>query len=178
MTLPEVIDKHGFTMKAEFIPFSQSRSFKLNFRVFDRNFNWNVTILDRHGREVITIPYSAGLAHGVFQPRCASRITLYEEERIIFETENGKAYVDSGFRSSLGGKKIEPEFAGVFACVLFDINVLDYSCFEDWALDFGYDPDSRKGEANYRICLEMALKVRNSIPHEILMELQEAAREY
>ena len=49
--------KHGATMTAEFIPFSQSR----NKGDKSPSLNWRVTI-QRNGRAVLTTDYSAGCA--------------------------------------------------------------------------------------------------------------------
>lgn len=45
----------------------------------------------------------------------------------------------------------EPTAADVVGCLLSDWSGwFNSTGFEDWALDYGYDPDSRKAEATYR----------------------------
>lgn len=44
--------------------------------------------------------------------------------------------------------------------------------------ELGYDPDSRKAEAIYKACLEIALKLRNALGEDGLAKLREAAQDY
>ena len=54
----------------------------------------------------------------------------------------------------------EPTPADVLSSLLVDAAVEDYTSFEDWAADLGYDPDSRKAARTYDACLAMAPRVR------------------
>lgn len=56
--------------------------------------------------------------------------------------------------------------------------MLDSSTFEEWANEFGYDPDSRKAEVIYRACLEIALKLRNGLGEDRLRDLRELFTDY
>lgn len=54
-----------------------------------------------------------------------------------------------------------PEAAGVLYCLASDAGGVQNSRgFEDWAADLGYDADSRKAEAIYRACCDMALALQ------------------
>lgn len=45
----------------------------------------------------------------------------------------------------------EPDASEVLSCLVSDATSFDNArSFEEWASDFGYDPDSRKAEATYR----------------------------
>jgi hypothetical protein len=68
--------------------------------------------------------------------------------------------------------------ADVLASLVMDSSAIDYSTYEEWAGDCGHDPDSRKGEAIYRACLEIALKLRNGLGEAGLAALREAAQDY
>ena len=54
----------------------------------------------------------------------------------------------------------DPTAADVLECLLSDLSGADDS-FEDWASEFGYDPDSRKAEKIYRTIKSQAVKTRN-----------------
>jgi hypothetical protein len=70
----------------------------------------------------------------------------------------------------------EPTAADVLSSLLVDAAVEDYSSFEDWCTDLGYDPDSRKAHRTYRGCLRMAPRVRAFCGNDdaVLAELRDA----
>lgn len=173
------IDKHGISIKAEFVPFSKSRHAANDpgNRPYNRSLNWKVTLV-KDGRDILTTDYSAGCGHCPSYKQNA-RWTLDYTQLIVFETEHGKtAHRPNGFSFIKGGKPIMPKPLDVIHSLMLDSDVLDYSGFEGWAAEFGYDEDSRKAESIYRECLEIALKVRNGIGETAMRELQEAARDY
>lgn len=167
----------GLTIKSEFVPFSRSRNAKPHPKISDRSLNWKVTLL-RNGREVLTTDYGAGIAH------CPSykqgTMNTYDAERIVFETEHGyKAGQFSGHVGRApGSKPLEPNTLDVIYSLTSDSDVLDCGTFEEWASNLGYNTDSRKAEAIYRACLEIALKLRNALGDEGLAQLRNAAQDY
>jgi len=64
----------------------------------------------------------------------------------------------------------------VLSSLLVDAAVEDYTSFEDWCADLGYDPDSRKAHRTYLGCLKMAPRVRAFCGNddEVLAELRDA----
>jgi hypothetical protein len=53
-----------------------------------------------------------------------------------------------------------PDTHEVLECVILDANGVDESVgFEDWASQYGYDPDSRKAERIYKECVTNAILV-------------------
>lgn len=173
------IDKHGISIKAEFVPFSISRNAANDpgNKPGSRSLNWKVTLV-KDGRDIITTDYSAGVGHCPSYKQNA-RWTLDYTALIVFETEHGKtARRANGFSFIQGGKPIMPETLSVIYSLIRDCDVLDYSGFEEWARDFGYDEDSRKAESIYRECLEIALKVRNGIGDKAMSEIRDASSDY
>ncbi len=73
---------------------------------------------------------------------------------------------------------ILPDIVDVIYSLSMDASVLDHASYESFASDFGYDADSRKGEAVYRACLEIALKLRAAIGEAGLTQLAEAFQDY
>lgn len=171
------VDKHGISIKAEFVPFSKSRHAANDpgNRPYNRSLNWKVTLV-KDGRDIITTDYSAGCGHCPSYKQNA-RWTLVYTQLIVFETENGLAAKAAPWGIAKG-KPILPETLSVVHSLMLDSDVLNYGTFEQWAADFGYDEDSRKAESIYRECLEIALKVRNGIGETAMRELQEVARDY
>jgi hypothetical protein len=53
----------------------------------------------------------------------------------------------------------EPTAADVLSCLAFDARCGE-DTFEDFCGNLGYDPDSRKAEATWKACTEMAPRLR------------------
>ncbi|MEL4071693.1 hypothetical protein WKW50_16230 [Ochrobactrum sp. GPK 3] len=171
------IDKHGISIKAEFVPFSRSRNAANDpgNKPGSRSLNWKVTLV-KDGRDIITTDYSAGCGHCPSYKQNA-RWTLGYTNLIVFETEHGFAAKNAPWGIAKG-KPLLPDTLGVIHSLITDSDVLDCSGFEHWAADFGYDTDSRKAESIYRACIEIALQVRNGLGDKAFREVQEASRDY
>lgn len=168
-----LIAELGLTMECRFVPFSQSRSKGEKHP----SLNWIVTI-KRNGRDVVTTDYMQGIGHcPAYKASVAelgNRNCIMRDEAIRLECENGKVT-----RGNLPtSKTILPTIEDVLHSLVSDSDALDYSNYEDWADSLGYDSDSRKGEAIYRACLEIALKLRNGLGEANLPRLREAYQDY
>lgn len=166
--IQHAIEKLGLSIKAEFVPWSKSR----NAKEKHKSLNWRVTLL-RGGKEVLTTDYRAGEGHCPSYKQTFGGMSIDQRNALDYECENGSRY-----NMALSGKPILPDAADVIYSLVMDADVLNYAKFEEWAENFGYDPDSRKGEAIYRTCLEHALALRNAIGDDGLRELQEAGQDY
>lgn len=191
--------KHGVTMTAEFIPWSQSR----NKGEKSPSLNWIVTIHKTYGgihagmsgsnerldiapetRAVLKTDYMAGCAH------CPSYGPQYgadsyaknheTRERVARECETGRKH--GKYLHNIGyttkGAPILPDLDSVLWSLSMDYGILDEGGFESWAQSFGYDTDSRKAEATYRACLDMAVALRHAFGDEAMRELCEAGQDY
>lgn len=98
-----------------------------------------------------------------------------EHGRAALPTDNASAALGYTVRETKGGKPILPDPVDVFASLLSDSGAIDSATYEEWASDCGYDADSRKGEAIYRACLGIALKLRASLGDETLSRAREIA---
>ena len=137
------------------------------------------------------IQYQEGIGH--FLEYLHGKKTLWEdamEKKFIAKALDAASYVTRGDLYSEGqhwnrmrkerfkwdgnfGRITEPHPADIFYCLCSDYGVLDYHCYEDWADDYGYDRDSRRGEASYRKTLENALKLRAVIGETRIREIAE-----
>jgi len=167
MTPQEAIDSLGLTVEATFIP----QNYKADEK--EPKLHWRVALM-REGREVLATEYSAGCAHA----------PAYKQgHRSIDEWAAVVRECNTGFRwSSPEGffkrGPILPNPLDVISCLILDASALDHPTFEEWARDFGYDPDSRKGERIYRQSLEIGLKLRAAIGDAGLETLREAFSDY
>jgi hypothetical protein len=180
----EAMDRLGLEVKAVFVPWSKSRNYKEGAKVSEMSLNWRVTLL-RNGREVLTTDYSAGTGHCPAYKADIKAMghsnSLMRGEAIHQECETGLPSLprsDGSVYINRSGKPILPDPLDVLHSLVMDSDALDHSTYEDWASDLGYDPDSRKGEAIYRACLEIALKMRNGIGEDGLAQLREAFQDY
>lgn len=179
--IAEVIAQLGLTITSEFIPFSRSR----NKDEKHKSLNWKVTV-QRNGRDVLTCDYSAGAgqcpSYGRKPPAAWDRPARFWPELVAeFETESGyqtRPFTTWGWFSADKSKPILPDAVDVLYSLISDSSVLDAGGFEEWASEFGYDPDSRHAESIYRACLEIALKMRAAIGDSGMGLLRDAFQDY
>lgn len=78
----------------------------------------------------------------------------------------GRAYLDAVAR------QYQPEVTDVLQCLTSDAqSAQNAGSFEEWARDFGYDPDSRKAEKAYRGCVDQALALQRWLGLELYQQL-------
>ena len=170
-----VIESLGLSVVSEFVPWSKSR---INSE--DRpSLNWKVTV-KRDGRDVLTTDYSAGMAHCPAYDKIPAAAKAFRNNLCMKECEEGfEVYVKTPIEGRINRQRpIKPDSVDVFYSLTLDSDVLNYGTFEDWASEFGYDPDSRSAESTYRACLEIALKLRVAIGEDGLERLREAFQDY
>ncbi len=160
--------RNGVTMTTQFVPWSQSR----NKAEKHPSLNWLVTLTVGEGRPILTTDYMAGSGHCPSYKASKRHLghanSLTRFEAIKHECETGRG----------DGKKLQPKISDVLYSLAMDASVLDSGSFEDWAVEFGYETDSRKAEAIYHACLDIALKLRNGLGEAKLAELREACQDY
>lgn len=144
----------GLIYAAEFVPQSLSR----NAGAKRPTINWRVT-LSRKGRKPLTCDYSQGIAHRPGYNH--GRKTMDDAADDYLAAEGGKTPIKNSRHHARPLPK--PELADILYSLVSDSDVLEYPLFEDWAPDFGYDPDSREAEKIYRECLKNALALRQLI---------------
>ena len=73
---------------------------------------------------------------------------------------------------------VKPELADVMHSLLLDGEAFfNAQSFEDWASEFGYEPDSRKAEALYRQCDATGRKLAGALSKETLDAVREIVRD-
>ena len=175
----------GFSLSAEFIPFSRSRNAKPNPKLSEMSLNWQVSIFhcnpigDRGKQLVITTDYSQGIGHCPAYKTYGKGRMVDNAKAIMWECECGKiAKINATIGITVGNPIPPPSLADVLYCFCSDASAIDYFSFEDWAESYGYDPDSRKAEDIYRACLEIALKLRNGLGERLFSQVCEIVREF
>lgn len=168
----------GLTLRSEFVPWSKSR----NAGEKSPSLNWKIT-LRKDGRDILTTDYMAGVGHcPSYQASVkdlGNKDSVMRDGYIRRECETGhRAMPIVGSASRSMGMPINPNFADVLHSLASDADAIDAGGFEEWAENLGYDTDSRKAEATYRACLDIALKLRNALGEQGLATLREAVQDY
>ena len=150
----ELIKNIGLEIKTKFVPFSVSRSSNEK----NKSLNWKVTLSS--GKKEITFDYSKGVGHLPY-PQTNFGLNGYQKrminEAIDSAVETGIArkltVVDKDVKFLPGNATFpNPTLQEVLHSLCLDSDVRHYLTFEQWAAEFGYDTDSRKGEKVYDEC--------------------------
>jgi len=178
-TRQEIIETLGLTAESTFVPFSQSR----NKDEKHKSLNWLVTI--RRGNRSMTVEYMQGIAHHPQYKQAWGNKTYAQrviDQGIAQSCETGKqfTYMTSIDRiQPLAGRPLpKPTLEEVLYCLTLDSGVLNYATYEEWAHEFGYDEDSRKGEQTYQACLKQALQFKQLVNEVELEALREVYQDY
>lgn len=149
----EIVQELGLEIKSKFVPFSIS----INANEEHKTLNWKVTI--KSSKNSITIDFNKGVGH---LPYPSTQYVNGYQRRMINEAiesaiETGIArkltLVDKDVKFSPGNAEFPtPTLQEVLYCLTSESDVKNYLTYEQWAGDFGYDVDSRKGEKVYEQC--------------------------
>lgn len=93
------------------------------------------------------------------------KITL--SRRVMGETLTMTSYFSQG-----GGIRHDPKIEDVLDCLASDASGLDHpATFEEWAADYGYDPDSRRAEQIFNNCVEQTARFKAFLGEDALETL-------
>lgn len=157
----DILSELGVTAEAKFVPGGLNG----NLRSETPTINWIVRVL-RHGREIVQVPFSQPY---VFAPEFAKAKRL--SIAVVRECETGVRYGSSHWRLP------DPPLDDVFYALLQDAHGSD-ATFEDWAEEFGLNPDSRKAEAAWKQRREIAAALRQSFTADELARLYDTFSAY
>jgi hypothetical protein len=159
----------GITYAAEFVP----QRFSRNADDKQPSLNWRVSIR-REGKKgpALVTDYMQGVGHLVWKRKCTHPALKASLESLA--AQNGR----SGGMGS-GGYCVAqtPALRDVLHTLMLDMNGTDQS-FEEWAGEYGMDTDSRKAEATYRACQEIARTMRRLFTAAELSSLTETFIDY
>ncbi len=140
------LKEQAINYAAQFVPQSASR----NAASKDKQINWRVTFTSGAKGAVLSTDYSQGIGHIPGRPQM-SRLAWHA--KLDSETCESGRYGDYKVYESWQRRSLPaPSAASVIYGLLLDSSVSDSACFEDWAIESGYDIDSRKAEDIYNAC--------------------------
>lgn len=142
--LKEYVDSIGLAYTATFQPRPQPRE-----PVEHPQLHWLITL--SNGKQSAQFPYSQGRAHvkGYKAFHATRYATAQANARYRKACETGLVQVTEFARPV---PQPAPDVLDVLYCLVSDASVRHMSTYEEWASDYGYDEDSRKGEETYRAC--------------------------
>ncbi|MGE1002650.1 hypothetical protein [Ralstonia pseudosolanacearum] len=176
----EIARRLDLKITTQFVPFSISR----NADSKQKSLNWKVTLSSI--RNKMTFDYSKGVGHlpypNEFQLDKYQRSVVNEAINSALETGVARKIARGAMAFTLLHSKEEfptPNLREVLYSLTQDADVTNYLVYEHWADEFGYDPDSRKGEKIYEECRLQASKLSDVLGgmdkvqnlREILQEL-------
>lgn len=166
----DLIAESGLSIRAQFVPFSESR----NKKDKQPSLNWRVTV-QHNGLALFVCDYSAGAAH------CPAHSRRWDtpsdkHEALKIECEKGRAVKRflAGTSHPMLGAEILPDTRQVISSLLLDAGVIDCKSFEDWCAEYGYDADSRKARTTYDTCMAHAVALRAAVGSKMFDALREA----
>lgn len=176
----EIVKRLDLKMTTQFVPFSVSR----NADSKQKSLNWKVTLSSI--RSKMTFDYSKGVGHlpypNEFQLAKHQKSVVNQAIDSAVETGVARKIARGAMAFTLLHSKEEfptPTLQEVLYSLTQDSEVMNYLVYEHWADEFGYDPDSRKGEKIYEECRLQASKLSDVLGgmdkvqnlREILQEL-------
>lgn len=134
----------GLTYAATFQPRPQPRESVKHPRL-----HWLVTL--SNGKQVAQFPYSEGVGHVKgYQAYHKTRYDTAQAEARYRKTCETGLVQEREFSRPI--TQPAPDMLDVLYCLVSDASVRHASTYEEWAAEYGYDADSRKGEQVYRDC--------------------------
>ncbi len=167
----KILADKGIRAEFTFVPFSKSK----NKDSEDLSLNWIAKVFYKD-IEIIETTFFQGVAHApVYKQKSKIEKGAFKNA-LKKQCEIGKELKQSPFRYDLMETTTDipcPEVADLLYCLLLDADAINYSTYESWAGEFGYDEDSRKGFEIYHQCLTIGLKLRSGLGESLLNELNE-----
>lgn len=146
------------------------------------NISYTVTLF-HHSKKILATDYKLGIGH-VTIPKGVPPTFLLDEESMLHAMRRNPhaSFKDKQLQADVAAKlaklqKVAPNLADVLHSLLLDGEAFfNGETFEDWASNFGYDPDSRKAEEIFKAC-DLIGRQLNKIPREILDKAREATQD-
>ncbi|HDR9189408.1 TPA: hypothetical protein QDB51_003498 [Burkholderia vietnamiensis] len=156
----EIAKRLDLKISSQFVPFSISR----NADSKQKSLNWKVTLSSI--RNKMTFDYSKGVGHlpypSPLQLSGYQKAVVNQAIDSAVETGIARKIARGAMAYTIMPGKEEfptPTLQEVLYSLTEDTLVMHYLTYEQWAADFGYDPDSRKGEKIYEECRVQASKL-------------------
>jgi hypothetical protein len=156
MTLAQQISDAGIAIDFKFVPASTFENDPWRSQAL----NW-MCIVRVGDRVVLGTTYSQGKAHTPANKKDWGGDHTYKEKAMDLEIETGLIAMSSQDKGPILSHipVPPPSVADVMASLCMDSDVMNYSSFEDWASNLGYDTDSIKARDIYNLTLANSLRL-------------------
>lgn len=163
-----LLARHSVTLACVFVPKSMSR----NSAEKAHTLNWRASFTSSRG--AFALDYVQGIGH---VPNYREPRTLWDEQMLGRPWETGTYNLSKTSAYIHRPKLPAPLAADILYCIVLDSSACDQS-FEGWAMDCGYDPDSRKAERIYHECKRQAESALRILGADLLKEAAEILTDY
>lgn len=140
--------------------------------------------LNFQGKRVLDTDYSLGVGH--VNPKkhhigSVNFLGLSDNQESMLMTWQAKPLANFSNKESWANlaaklarkEKLAPTLPEVLHSLLLDGSPhFNHQSFEDWALELGYDADSREAERVYRLCDDIGRKLAHAIPQKTMEAAQ------
>ena len=166
---------NNITLSSIFVPFSVSR----NRLEKMKSLNYIVTLQSATG--IVSTDYMKGQGHIKYTSSINFKNQSNTKEYTIkmavnYSCDSGKW--DTDYRLKHNVKFPVPTIDEVLYSLNMDSDVGNYSDFEDWAQEFGYDSDSISANDIYRACQKIAKDFNKLLTKQQRKELAELLQDY
>ena len=169
---PEIdsfLESLNLTYTVRFVPQSLSRNAGKDYCL-----NWKISISSK-GSAQINTDYMQGIGH--LKGFNHYDKTIDYARSIKNACETGK-WSSSAYAHIVAKTIPAPLLRDVLYSLIMDSDVLNYSSFEEWANNIGFDADSRSAEKIYKECLSQSLQLRILLGNEVLEKLAKLYQDY
>lgn len=177
--IAELLTQSQITATFKYVPSDYDAKGEFPSRYPEASWNalhWRVTFTSPRG--AFTTDYKQGLGHlpPEVYPRNMRSISINQDAALKRTLATGKL---CHIRQSTDYAKPipTPDPVDVLGCLFMDAGAAEYSSFEDWAQDFGSNPDSIKALNAYNACRNTALDLFRVLGSALVEKIKPLAQE-
>jgi hypothetical protein len=154
----------------EFLPRSKAIDAGREADGGDPQIHWRIALRrNAEGKALFTSIFSQGIAHHPLYAKHGRSVDGCAE--ILKSLETGKHRRDP-YLIGPTVLLVPPAEREILSSLALDASAIDFSCFEEWANEYGYDADSRKALAMYQECVKIACALRQVFSNTEIQELR------
>jgi len=155
-TFPELIKAHQITMSCE--------KSHYNPHMTDDHEMDHWSILIHKGKQSMHTHYSTGIGHRELPKNW---LRLLEAKLGTLGPAPIKRYTLAGEAKEALKTPVPPQLKNILNCLVLDASFVQDGCFEDFADNLGYSPDSIKARDTYLHIVEDSKRLKRLLGHEL-----------
>ncbi len=171
LTIGQFIKDHGINMECHYVTVGTDTDIMPDGTKHEwMHDQWLCTL--KRETKVLATPFKQGLAHRKINPRKAAHTVGYSLMGHELKRYQQSSHTIKPEKWVAMSDPLSPELDTVLDSLMSDaICYDDARDFEDFAANLGYSTDSRKAEATYRACGELAKQLRHFLGDDLYQTL-------